>query len=205
MSLKAKVDQIAFAEFMAKLNSGEQMQENDLRAVVHKAMRSLAKKVTFEECVNRLLGHEGNYVNNPNDPGGETNWGISKRSYPELDIRNLTREDAIVIYRRDFWNKLKADELPGSVAYQLFDFAVNSSIDVAIRYFQRAISVADDGHWGPHSQSVADNTSESDMIMGLNAERLDFMTRLKNWPNASRGWSRRIAGNLKYGVKDTEF
>ena|ERR1044071_4761320 len=159
--------------------------------------------ITFDAVFDRLIGHEGGYVNNPKDPGGETKWGISKRAYPHLDIANLTRDDARVIYRTDFWNEIEADVLPGSVAYQLFDFAVNSGIKVAIRYFQRALNVADDGWWGPVSQKAADNASENDMIMNINAERLDYMTRLKNWPDASKGWARRIAQNLRYGATDT--
>lgn len=159
--------------------------------------------MNFDEAFDRLIGHEGRYVDNKNDPGGETNWGISKRSYPDVDIKNLTIDGAKEIYLRDFWKRINADSLPDGVAYQLFDFAVNSGIETAVRYLQRALGVADDGHWGPVSQAAADKTSESDMIMLLNAERLDFMTRLKNWPDASRGWARRIVGNLRYGAQDS--
>lgn len=159
----------------------------------------------FNLSFDRLLqpGHEGGYVNNPKDPGGETKFGISKRSYPHLNIAALTREDVRKIYLVDFWNRINADYLSPAVAYQLFDFAVNSGIGTAIRYFQRTINVADDGHWGPISQAAVKNWSENDLIMNLNAERLDFMTRLSNWDNASRGWSRRIARNLRYGATDT--
>jgi lysozyme family protein len=157
----------------------------------------------FETAYDRVMGHEAGYVNDPNDPGGETKWGISKRSYPHLDIKSLTREDARAIYRRDFWQRIRADKLADGVAYQLFDFAVNSGIETAIRYLQRALLVADDGHWGPRSQAAADASSESDLILLLNSERLDFMTRLKNWPDHGRGWARRIAGNLRYGAIDS--
>ena len=157
----------------------------------------------FNTAFDRLIGHEGGYVNNVLDPGGETNWGISKRSYPAVDIKNLTRASAKEIYHVDFWNRVNGDRLPDGVSYQLFDFAVNSGIETAVRYFQRALNVADDGNWGPVSQSAADNATESDMIMSLNAERLEFMTKLVNWPNASRGWARRIAKNLRYGAQDS--
>lgn len=160
-------------------------------------------KLSWDNIFDRLIGHEGGYTNDPNDPGGETNWGISKRSYPNLDIKNLTREQAKTIYKTDFWDKIDAKDLPISVAFQLFDFAVNSGIETAIRYFQRALGVADDGYWGPISQGMASRTNEPDMIMRLNAERLDFMTKLKNWPNAGKGWTRRIAQNLRYGAEDS--
>jgi lysozyme family protein len=157
----------------------------------------------FEQAIERVLSHEGGYVNNPADPGGETQWGISKRSYPNVDIKNLTRAQAIEIYRKDFWEKVHADELYDGVAYQSLDFAVNSGVGTAIRYLQRALGVADDGHFGPHSVAAAQSVSESDQIMRLNAERLDFMRKLKVWPSFSSGWAGRIAQNLRYGAEDS--
>lgn len=157
----------------------------------------------FEQAIERVLSHEGGYVNNPADPGGETQWGISKRSYPNVDIKNLTRGQAIEIYRKDFWEKVNADELYDGVAYQSLDFAVNSGVSTAIRYLQRALGVADDGHFGPHSVAAAKSVSESDQIMRLNAERLDFMRKLKVWPSFSSGWAGRIAQNLRYGAEDS--
>ena len=159
--------------------------------------------MTFDTIFDRLIGHESGYTSGENDPGGETNWGISKRSYPHLIIRQLTREQAKVIYKADFWDRLHGDTLPDGVAFQLFDFAANSGIETAVRYLQRALLVADDGRWGPISQAAMEAASESDVIMRLNAERLDFMTRLKNWPHASKGWARRIAQNLRYGALDS--
>lgn len=158
--------------------------------------------MSFDELFTRLLGHEGGYVNHPTDPGGETNWGISKRSYPNVDIRNLTKEQAKEIYRRDFWVPLHCSQLPYGVAWQLFDFAVNSGIGTAIRAYQRALGVADDGHFGPVSLSAAQTMSEADQIMRVLAERLDFMTRTSGWPTFGKGWARRIATNLRFGAED---
>ena len=159
--------------------------------------------MNFDESCDRLLGHEGGYVNDPDDPGGETKWGISKRSYPDLDIKNLTREQAKAIYRRDFWDRIHADKLPDGVAFQAFDFAVNSGIETAVRHLQRALGVADDGYWGPVTQAAAALVDESDAIMRLCGLRLMFMTTLKNWPQHGRGWARRIARNLLYGADDS--
>lgn len=158
--------------------------------------------MTFDVAFDRVIGSEGGYTDGAGDPGGETNWGISKRSYPHVDIRNLTREGAKALYRRDFWDRLDADGFADGVAFQLFDFAANSGIETAVRYLQRAIGVADDGHWGPVSRAAAAAISETDTLMRLNAERLDFMTRLSNWPVAGKGWARRIAANLRYGAID---
>jgi len=159
--------------------------------------------MNFQTCFDRLIGHEGGYTNDPNDPGGETKWGITKRSYPNLIIKDLTRDDAMNIYKQDFWNIIEADLFPEQVAFQIFDFAVNSGFGTAIRYLQRTIKVADDGWWGPISKAAIKKMNETDIIMNLNGERLDFMTRLKNWPTFGKGWARRIAQNLRYGALDT--
>lgn len=159
--------------------------------------------MNMNQAFDRLMDIEGGYVNRPEDPGGETKFGISKRSYPNEDIKNLTRERAYEIWQRDFWNRINASRLYDGVAYQLSDFAFHSGAETAIRKFQLALGVSDDGHWGPISQKAADTMSETDQIMRLNAVRLDWLTYRSNWPDASRGWSRRIAKNLMYGADDS--
>lgn len=157
----------------------------------------------FDTAISRVLGAEGRYVNNPNDPGGETNWGISKREYPNLDIAALTRAQAVEIYYRDLWVPIKGDTFPLSIGFDLLDFAVNSGISTATRALQRAVGVADDGVFGPNSHAALAAQSQSDTVMLYLAERLVFLTGLMNWPNAGRGWARRIAANLRYGALDT--
>lgn len=159
--------------------------------------------MNFDQAFDRLMGHEGGYVNDPQDPGGETKWGISKRSYPHLLIKDLTREDAKTIYRADFWNKINGDDMYDGVAFQAFDFAVNSGIQTAIRKLQSAIGVADDGYWGPATRAAAAKMSETDIIMRFVAERLDFWTRLSTWAAFGKGWARRAATNLRYGAEDS--
>ena len=100
----------------------------------------------FDTAFKRLIGHEGGLTENPNDPGGLTNYGISQRSYPNVDIRNLTVNQAKDIYQRDFWDVI--GNAHPAIKFQVFDFAVNSGINTAIRKLQAAIGVADDGHWG---------------------------------------------------------
>lgn len=158
----------------------------------------------FTEAIERVLGHEGGYVNDPSDPGGETKWGISKRSYPNLNIAELTREDAIAIYYRDFWQPIAHLTSGMAVAYQLLDFAVNSGMGTARRALQRALGVAPDGIIGPITRTALERANESDVVMRLLAERLEFMASLSNWPQHGRGWARRIARNLRYAAADTE-
>jgi lysozyme family protein len=158
--------------------------------------------MNFDDAVARTLTSEGNYVNNPNDPGGETKYGISKRSYPTVNIKELTLVQAKLIYKRDFWDPLHGDTLHSAVSYQLFDFAVNSSIQTAIRYYQRALGVADDGHWGPISQKASETMDQNDQLMLLIAERQDYQTRLSTWDSFGKGWARRNAQNLRYASQD---
>lgn len=157
----------------------------------------------FQIGIERILGHEGGYVNDPKDPGGETKFGISKRSYPNINIAALTRDDAIEIYRRDFWNPLKADRFSFGVAYQLLDSAINSGLGQTIRFLQRALGVADDGIFGPHSLEASMKMSETDQLFIFIAERLEFMTKLKNWPVHGKGWALRIAKNMRYAAQDS--
>lgn len=157
----------------------------------------------FLKAINRVLGNEGGYVNDPQDPGGETNWGISKRSYPSLSIKELTRDQAIAIYEKDFWIPAHCEELSDGAGYQLLDSAVNHGISQSIHLIQRALGIADDGIFGTHTLETLQATSETDFIMLFLAERLEFMSKLKKWDRFGRGWARRIAENLRYGAQDS--
>jgi lysozyme family protein len=154
----------------------------------------------FDTAFDRLLGNEGGYSNNPADPGGETNWGIAKRSYPDVDIANLTRDQAKAIYLRDFWQPL-GDADP-AIKFQVFDFAVNSGIQTAIRKLQAAIEVADDGHWGPMSAAKLAECDKNDVLMRFIAQRLRFWTALSTWTTFGKGWANRAAKQLEYASED---
>lgn len=161
--------------------------------------------LVFNEVFERTMGHEAGYVNDPEDPGGETKWGISKRSYPSVNIKDLTREQAADIYYADFWVPLGTKLAVGGkepVVFQVFDAAVNHGMGNAMRFLQRAVGVADDGVWGSQSQGTYDTMDQNDVLLRFLAERLEFMTKLKKWDRFGRGWARRIAGNLKYGAED---
>lgn len=151
----------------------------------------------FDQCFEKLMGHEGGYVNNAKDPGGETNWGISKRSYPQIDIKNLSREGAKAIYKTDYWDRAQCDRLPPTLAYLLFDCAVNSGIGQAVRFLQRAVGVADDGQIGPLTLAAVQRLDQESLCAKFLGQRLDFMTRLSTWDVFGKGWARRIADQLK--------
>lgn len=82
----------------------------------------------FTACVNEVLGEEGNYVSNPSDPGGETNWGISKRAFPDVDIANLTRDDAAALYKAHYWDPLTPFNLSGLYKKLAFESAINQGL-----------------------------------------------------------------------------
>ena len=156
----------------------------------------------FDYFIERVLVHEGGYVNDPRDPGQETRWGISKRAYPHLDIRNLTRAQAIDIYRRDFWQRVRGDELPREFAFQALDAAVNHGIGNAVRWMQRAAGVADDGVIGPVTLAAVQRAQPADLVLRFNAERLRFYAKLTTFDAFGRGWVNRVAGNLDHAATD---
>ena len=151
----------------------------------------------FDQCFEKVIGYEGGYTLDPKDPGGETNWGISKRAYPSIDIKNLTREGAKEIYKRDYWDRAQCDSLPPTLAFFLFDAAVNSGIGQAIRFLQRAVGVADDGVLGPLTMSCVKRLDNESLCARFLGQRLDFMTRLSTWDYFGKGWARRISDQLK--------
>lgn len=156
----------------------------------------------FDDFIERVLSHEGGYVFHPEDPGGETKFGIAKRSYPGVDIKNLTRDEAKAIYRRDFWDRVKADQLPHQFAFQALDAAVNHGIGNAVRWMQRAVGAADDGVFGPVTLERVKRFDPADLVLLFNAERLEFYAKLSTFDTFGRGWSRRVAGNLRYAAQD---
>lgn len=151
--------------------------------------------MNFDQAFERLIGHEGGYVNDPRDPGGETNWGISKRAYPDVDIKALTMDAAKAIYRRDYWAPVRADELPDSVRFDVFDAAVNHGVSQAAKWLQRAAGAQPDGVIGAQTVAAARNAGEQ-LAAHFNGYRLKFYTDSGNWTVYGKGWTRRVASNL---------
>lgn len=157
--------------------------------------------MNFDQAFDLLLGLEGGYANDSRDPGGETMFGVTARvaradGYTG-DMRALPRDRAKTIYRRKYWDAVRADELPPGVRYALFDAAVNSGPMQAIQWLQRAVNVGEDGILGSMTLAAVNGASALRVAVVLNAERLDFMTSLPTWGHFGRGWARRIVVNLK--------
>jgi len=153
--------------------------------------------MTFDAAFDKLISHEGGYVNHKSDPGGETKFGISKRSYPSLDIAALTLADARAIYKRDYWERAQCDKLPPGVAFDVFDTAVNSGIGQSIRLLQRALGLADDGIVGPLTLATVARWEPESLQARFNGHRLEFMAKLSTFDTFGRGWVRRVAANLQ--------
>lgn len=96
----------------------------------------LTSEVKFQRAIPTVLKFEGGYVNHPADPGGETNFGITKRGYPDLDIKNLTKEQAREIYRKDYWQKNKCSRFPWPFCLVYFDACVNHGPKWANRFLK---------------------------------------------------------------------
>lgn len=158
--------------------------------------------MSFDDAFARLIDSEGGYVNDPHDPGGETKFGISKRSYPDVDIKNLTREGARLIYLRDFWTGGQMNQFAFAIAFQVFDAAVNHGIRRAIKLLQAAAGVKQDGNIGSVTIAAVKAMREADCLALFIAARLDFWRGLATWPSFGAGWAGRTVADIRYAVID---
>ena len=121
-------------------------------------------KTTFNEIIEKVLEHEGGYVNDPKDMGGETKYGITKRFYPDVDIKNLTKQQAKEIYLKDYWRPSKCDDVPPHLRHIYFDMCVNFGRGGAVRVLQQAAvskghKIQVDGGIGPNTLKAIKNLS----------------------------------------------
>jgi len=154
----------------------------------------------FEAAVEMVLQHEGGYVYDARDPGGETNYGISKRAYPEINIKELTRDDAKRIYKADYWDVVRAGEMPEPIGIAVFDMAVNAGAGTAIRLLQRVVDVADDGIIGPVTIAAVINKDPHWLAVRYAAERISYYAALSGWQRFGRGWSARVIKTAIVGL-----
>jgi len=156
-----------------------------------------------DAAIRKILVHEGGYVNHPSDPGGATNKGITlatfrryiKPSGTIADLKALTTEQAVVVYKRQYWDAVMADSLPAGVDYAVADFAVNSGPSRAAKYLQAVVGAAQDGKIGPATLAAVNAADPVAVINKLCDNRLAFMKRIqggKLWVTFGRGWQRRV-------------
>ena len=158
-------------------------------------------KKNFNEYLAVILKHEGGYSNDSRDLGGETKYGICKRSYPGLNIKELTIQDASAIYYNDYWLKLKIDNIKNEeLKLHLFDMAVNAGIKTAIKLLQGIVGTTQDGVLGPLSEAKI-GLYKGDIVEEYKKVRIDYYKQLivKN-PKLKvfeKGWINRV-NNTKF-------
>lgn len=155
----------------------------------------------FDYAIQLVLKHEGGYVNDPHDPGGETKYGISKRSYPKVDIANLTVDQAKAIYKRDFWDPHFFDDIEDQkIATKIFDFTVNMGASRAIRIAQNALQsigkkVTVDGRMGPGTIRAINESDSAALLKAIQDGAAAFyrslVTKNKKLGKFLKGWLRR--------------
>ncbi len=162
--------------------------------------------MNFDQAFDFLIGEEGGYSNNSRDPGGETMWGITRRVAIQEgyngDMHYLSRETAKGIAQKRYWDVVKADDLPAVMRLPMFDASFNSGPTQAVKWLQRALDIVDDGNLGPMTLDAAKHADGLKTVVLFECERLDLMTSLPTWGAFSRGWARRILGNLKNAVSE---
>jgi lysozyme family protein len=157
-------------------------------------------KDNFEKCFTLLLKSEGGFVNNPRDPGGMTNLGVTKVTFDrwtngdadEQQMRALTPDDVEPLYREWYWDGVRGDDLPAGVDYFVFDFAVNSGIGTAIRMLQDAAGAVPDGKLGPVSMTAVLKQNPRDLILMLQTTRINYLRKISTWSTFGKGWTRRV-------------
>lgn len=154
----------------------------------------------FEQSLKLVLKHEGGFVNHPRDPGGATNKGITIANFRRYvkpggtvkDLKNISDAEVAKVYRKHYWDKVKADYLPGGVDYATFDFAVNSGPSRAAKFLQNAVGVKADGQIGPVTLKATNGLPAKTTIFKLCNARLVWLRRLKTFSTFGKGWTRRV-------------
>lgn len=158
-------------------------------------------KQNFAEALQKVLHEEGGFVDHPEDPGGMTNLGVTKRVWEEwvghpVDekaMRSLTPVMVMPLYRKKYWDKIKGDDLPAGVDYCVFDAAVNSGPGRAAKWLQGCVGVEQDGGIGPKTLAAVAAVDPDVLVEDYAKRRLSFLMDLPHWGTFGKGWSRRVA------------
>lgn len=149
-------------------------------------------------AIHLILRHEGGYVNNKHDPGGPTNMGVTIATFRKFvkpngsvdDLKALTKEQAVIVYKRQYWDVVLGDFLPSGLDYALTDFKVMSG--AAVRILQGIVKVEPDGIVGPATLEAIARWDTRNLIDRLGRERLGYYQSLSAWPHFKNGWTRRV-------------
>lgn len=166
---------------------------------------AITEALRFERCLDAVLVHEGGYVDNPRDPGGATNLGVTLGTakahgldldhdgdVDKIDVRNLKPRDVRPVYRKAYWQAAGCDVLPPGVDYIVFDAAVNSGVGRAVRFLQECVGVTADGKAGPITLAAARRLPPAELVLRYRNRRERFYRSLNTFPTFGRGWLRRL-------------
>mgnify|MGYP001025901793 FL=1 len=165
----------------------------------------------YDKCLETILHHEGGYVNHPEDPGGETNMGVTKRVYEDFggtkDMKDLEFDDVAPIYKKNYWDRVKGDHLPIGLDLCVFDFGVNAGTGRSAKYLQSLIGTTVDGGIGPNTLQAVDAYVEEvgieEAIRGFQQKRQDFYESLDTFKTFGRGWTRRVDETTELAISMT--
>lgn len=160
----------------------------------------------FQASLKRVLVYEGGFSDHPKDPGGATMKGVIQRVYdayrqrkglPMRSVKSITNAELQEIYRRQYWDAVRGDELPAGIDFVVFDGAVNSGPAQSVKWLQRALGVAADGAIGEATLAAVKAAPDHDVVVAdICARRLAFLRQLKTFPTFGKGWTDRVA-NVK--------
>lgn len=165
----------------------------------------------FERSLSLVLKYEGGWSDHPADPGGATNKGITLatfRRYVEPkatkdDLRRVTNAQVATIYRKQYWDAVKGDDLPDGIDFAVFDFAVNSGPSRAAKYLQSIVGAKQDGKIGPDTLAKTRPMVRGTVINDLCDKRMAFLKSLKTWPTFGKGWTSRVSAVRAEALKMT--
>lgn len=154
----------------------------------------------WEASLDLMLASEGGYVNHPDDPGGMTNLGVTKRTWEEWvgresnekEMRSLTKEMVAPLYKRRFWDACRCDELPKGLDYLVFDFAVNAGPGRSIKTLQSAVGATPDGGFGPKTMECVTACDKDSLVDKFSDAKLSFYQSLPTFPTFGKGWTNRV-------------
>lgn len=160
----------------------------------------------FPRSLDLVLAHEGGFVNHPQDPGGATNLGITIGTLSDhlgrpanvADVKGITKVVASKIYKTNYWDRARCDDLPIGLDYAVFDFAVNSGVSRAVRTLQRVLGVKEDGVIGAKTMSAITPDTAS-IIYKFCQARMTFLRGLKHWRTFGKGWTIRVEAVQEVG------
>ncbi len=168
-------------------------------------------KETFDKMIPWVFTDEGDYSNDPADPGGPTRLGITYidlaryRGIPQKDawpiVKGMDEDECKKIYRKFYWEPLNCDNLPISVDYFIFDSGLHSGIGTAARWLQRAVGATPDGKIGPRTIELCEGKAPATLLGDLIARRRAYLKSLPLWRVYSRGWTNRVNKVQKRSMK----